>query len=190
MNVVSVSKVIIFSILNFCVMFVQGAEVEIPYTFKDGQVTSAQQMNLNFAAIKKAINENYAELNGDEISVGSSRFIGFSKEWTNGSEGLFELQRACQVFSSESHVCSAQEISRSKYSEGAMKSIRDGDQAWVRGNPQLIGGKDIELSCWGEQQSSGSPSILDVAREGLAVNTQGIFSSEPCSLTLRVACCE
>jgi hypothetical protein len=182
MNFVPVSKIIIFCILNFCVMFVQGAEIEIPHTFKDGEVTSAKKMNDNFIAIKKAINE----LNGDEISVASSRFIGFSNDWIGGSDGLFELQRACQEFSSESHVCSAQELTRSEYSD-AMESIRDGAQAWVRGSLTLVG---IKADAKTTENALGCKGWQDETADGLVVDSDGGFSSHDCKNVLPVACCQ
>lgn len=190
MNFVPVSKIVIFCILNFCVMFVQGAEVEIPYTFKDGQVTSAEQMNANFFAIKRAINE----LNSDGISFASTKFIGFSleNEKVAGSDGLFALQRACRTLSSESHICSAQEISRSNYSTEHMEDNAYGNsnQAWVRGSLTLIGFKFDPKVSTSAADALNCNGWQDETVKGLVVDTQGKFSELKCDTQLRVACCQ
>lgn len=184
MNFVPVSKIIIFCILNFCVMFVQGAEVEIPHRFEDGQVTSAEKMNANFDAIKRAINE----LNGDGISFASTKFIGFSKGRVIGSDGLFALQKECRKLSSESHVCSAQELTRSKFDADVESKLISGEQAWVRGSLTLVGFKFKDsnsvadaLNCNGWQDESA---------HGLFVDAKGKFGDMACKDSTYVACCQ
>lgn len=190
MNFVPVSKIVIFCILNFCVMFVQGAEIETLNRFQDGEVTSAQQMNHNFDVIKRAINE----LNGDGISFASTKFIGFSleNEKVAGSDGLFALQRACRTLSSESHICSAQEISRSNYSTEHMEDNAYGNsnQAWVRGSLKLIGFKFDPKGSTSTADALNCNGWQDETVKGLVVDTQGKFSELKCDTQLRVACCQ
>ena len=186
MNFVPVSKIISFCILNFCVMFVQGAEVEIPYTFKDGQVTSAEKMNANFDAIKRAINE----LNGDGISFASTKFIGFSKGRVIGSDGLFALQKECRKLSSESHVCSAQELTRSKFDADVESKLISGEQAWVRGSLTLIGFKFDSKVSTSVADALNCKGWQDEAADGLVVDAKGKFKMLDCKKKARVACCE
>ncbi|MDP6198760.1 MAG: hypothetical protein QF884_06485, partial [Porticoccaceae bacterium] len=198
-------------------IFVQGAELEIPYSFEDGQVTSAEQMNTNFREIQKVVNDNYAQLNKSlgeiEKVVNDSHaqpnksfdearpvFLGFtpaSAEPLRGDGGIFQLQKACQVWKPNSNICSESELLRSNYNSNAVDELRDSNTwAWVVVEKDYTefavrrGPKNDGYVV----DTSGSVSFCRVSSGGsvsnLAVDAKGKFEMRACKKSARVACCE
>jgi hypothetical protein len=196
MNLVSVSKTAIFSLLNFCVIFAQASELEIPNSFENGQVTSAGDMNANFEAIKVAVNDNNSKINAINNSASSRSFFqGFSSGKVNGGAGIFAMQQACESFSPKSHICDSSEVAHSTFNIEAVNSLSG--SAWVLVDNDSSGDGGVSsfglitraanwdnLSCAGWGSSS-------VGATGMAVSSNGQFTSTTtCNSVLAVACCK
>ena len=195
-------KVTILSVLGLFLIQAQASELEIPNTFQDGQVTSASEMNANFEAIKAAVNDN-----NSRIDAPRSQFVGFSSTTLDGAGGIFAMQQACHSFSSNTHICDTSEVNGSVYSESAMASIEEGDEAWIRvklaggqneygggiaedssiayggGNAQFAAGNMTNCEGWKNNQTSGYVY-------GATIKDTGGLGYRRCSVSLKVACCK
>lgn len=157
MNIISVSKSVIFILLSFCVTSVQGEA--------------------------------------------RSQFVGFSNEKFNGAGGIFNMQRACNAFSSKSHVCNTTEVAHSTYDEDADYNLTS-TEAWILVDIQysddnsaisefgLVGvGLDRAkrtFNCHGWRVKD-----FGETNEGATVTTQGWFkNTTQCNTILPVACCK
>ena len=222
MNIISVSKSVIFTLLSFCVTSAsaQGSEtskLKIPNTFETNKVIIASDMNDNFDEIENKVNDLDDSLkneiihvsnmnrNFDEIenkvnnlndTLGSlndslevrSQFVGFSVSMVTGEEGIFKMQKACNNFSSDSHVCNTTEVAQSTYNLNT--ALPDTGGAWI-----LI---DIRsaLSQFNLNREN-SPKTLscdgwNTAKEatGATVTAKGMFKTADCNVANYVACCE
>ena len=192
MNIISVSKSVIFTLLSFCVTSVQGSEtskLKIPNTFNENQVISSDEMNTNFKEIETAVNDLDGRLGRLNDSLGArSQFVGFADNMVTGKEGIFKMQKACNNFSSDSHVCNTTEVAQSTYNLNT--ALPDTGEAWI-----LI---DIRsaLSQFNLNREN-SPKTLscdgwNTAKEatGATVTAKGMFKTADCNVANYVACCE
>ena len=194
MNIISVSKSVIFTLLSFCVTSAsaQGSEtskLKIPNTFETNKVIIASDMNDNFDEIENKVNnlnDTLGSLN-DSLEV-RSQFVGFSVSMVTGEEGIFKMQKACNNFSSDSHVCNTTEVAQSTYNLNT--ALPDTGGAWI-----LI---DIRsaLSQFNLNREN-SPKTLscdgwNTAKEatGATVTAKGMFKTADCNVANYVACCE
>ena len=157
-------------------------EVTIPHEFKDGDVTSADQMNENFRALAKGINDNRA-LVAELVAESTVVFQGFTESTFDGAEGLLAMQEACYNLSEGSHICTNSEIAESSYNPNA-ENLHKNETAWVTSGPQADANTPVlEHSCDGWKSRNANYM-------GTVVNDSFQFSDSVCSTHNRVACCK
>jgi hypothetical protein len=171
-----------------------ASELTVPNQFSSGDVTSANDMNANFAAIEAAVNDNHA-LISSSLDIARSQFVGFSSDTVNGGAGIFVMQQACESFSPKSHICDSSEVAHSTFNIEAVNSLSG--SAWVLVDNDSSGDGGVSsfglitrpanwdnLSCAGWGSSSAGAT-------GMAVSSNGQFTSTTtCNSVLAVACCK
>ena len=193
MNIISVSKSVIFTLLSFCVTSVQGSEPsksEIPHTFEKDNVISAREMNENFEKIETVVNDLDDSLGSLNDSLGArSQFVGFSAEVVAGDAGIFAMQKECADLSSKSHVCDTSEIMQSTYDTDVNTALPDNGEEWI-----LI---DIRsaLSQPGMNRKNAPETFScdgwkTTGAKGATLTAKGEFTVNSCNESNYVACCE
>ena len=197
MNIISVSKSVIFTLLSFCVTSAsaQGSEtskLKIPNTFETNKVIIASDMNDNFDEIENKVNDLDGRLGSLNDSLGArSQFVGFSDNMVTGKEGIFEMQKACNNFSPDPHVCSTIEVAQSTYDAGVNDTLTGNTKAWILvdirsalSQPSVDPGdyKPEILSCDGWKEAGATAT-------GATVTATGAFGIDNCSNKYYVACC-
>ena len=79
-----------------------STELTVPNQFSSGDVTSASDMNANFAAIEAAVNDNYARIQEGLQSQSRPVFVGFSAPVSGVN--MHDFQQACHAVLAQSHV--------------------------------------------------------------------------------------
>ena len=182
MNIISVSKSVIFTLLSFCVTSAQGDQLNIPNKFEKGGVLIADDMNKNFNAIATAVNDL------DDSLEARSQFVGFSTSTVTGTEGIFAMQQACNDFSSDSHVCNSTEVAQSTYNLNT--PLPKNSEAWILVDIRSAlsqfnlkrENSPKTLSCDGWNTTEGAM--------GATVTAKGMFKTADCNVATYVACCE
>ena len=110
-----------------------ASELTVPNQFSSGDVTSASDVNANFAAIEAAVNDNVSRIAALEGQSGSGEsrpvFQGFSPATVTGGAGLRTMQLVCDAFVEGSHICTDSEFAKSRYNANAQ--ISPGTRAWI-----------------------------------------------------------
>lgn len=195
---------------------VYSSELTIPNQFTDGQVTSASQMNENFAAIQAAVNEINSTLDSIQSSSGTivqsankSTFKGFSAGKLDGAAGILALQQQCDNLSAGSRVCFASEVLTSAYNASAVATLPEGGKAWLfPGNLVFEDGfvsisetgitlplynQVAGLSCQGWSSNSAqfcANGRCSWGNGALSVNTSLQITTSTCDEKIHVACCK
>lgn len=181
----------VLSISFFGISIVSASELVIPNQFSDGQVTSASEMNENFAAIATAVNDNNSRLSGGVGSSSSSQgFVGFSSAKINGGSGLYAMQKICHDFSAGSRVCTANEIALSPYNASAaatlpMEPDEFGDLpgGWILTTNQGNYLHNNSATCYSWNEA-------DAGARGASVTYKFKVQYQRCNLEFPVACCK
>lgn len=92
-----------------------SSELTIPNEFSSGEVTSASEMNANFAAIKAAVDDNHARIAEGAQSESRAVFVGFSADSVIGTSGLSAINQACYNLLPDSRICTDIELTLSPY---------------------------------------------------------------------------
>jgi len=180
----------VLSISFFGISIVSASELVIPNQFSDGQITSASEMNENFAAIAAAVNDNNSKLSGGVGSSSSSQgFVGFSSAKINGGSGLYAMQKICNDFSAGSRVCTLNEIAFSPYNASIDASLGEPDEwgyypsAWLLRDHEGRYLNQTESSCygWGSDRNHF---------RGYSVTGNLLPGSTTCDSEISVACCK
>ena len=177
----------VLSISFFGISIVGASELVIPNQFSDGQVTSASEMNENFAAIAAAVNDNNSRLSGGVGSSSSSQgFLAFSSAKINGGSGLYEMQKICNDFSAGSRVCTINEIVFSSYNASVSETLGEPDQygnypkrAWFL---EELNGSYLN-SCYGWSDARDYFTAKSIAGNLTVGNSK-------CNIENSVACCK
>jgi hypothetical protein len=85
-----------------------ASELTVPNQFSSGDVTSASDVNANFAAIEAAVNDNHARIQEGLQSQSRPVFVGLS-EPVSGTN-MHDYQQACHALLAQSHVCTSIEL--------------------------------------------------------------------------------
>lgn len=185
-------------ILSINVLSIHASELDIPNEFADGQVTSAADMNANFAAIQAAVNDNNSRIN-TQAESSRTMFLGFSSATVNGGSGVITMQQMCHNDWPGSHICNTSEVAGSSYNANAPATMA-GKTAWIlvevntatnetwSDRHALVGVHNTNslqesLSCKGWQEDTSSS-------HGAYIHEQGFFDRGSCSAQRAVACCE
>lgn len=190
-----------------------ASELTVPNQFSSGDVTSAGDMNANFAAIESSVNDNNARIAALEAQSGSGQsrpvFQGFSAGTVTGGDGLRTMQLVCDAFVQGSHICTDTEFAKSPYN--ASVQISPGTRAWILrevANVSLAGddgsegvavGSPLSLtntafhnatSLTYETGSCRGWSLALASYKGYTVSNLGQIGTSSCSESHRVACCK
>jgi hypothetical protein len=157
------------------------AEFEIPNEFEDGQVTSAEEMNANFQAIKAAINA----LNTEQPDVVT--FQGYS-EPIIGTAGVHAYASACEAVSAGSRICTGDELILTPSSNAS--TDLDG-YAWIvreltQANISIAGSSRSSTQEWKGRLESCSTGDTHVVKNGRIYSLNSIS----CSDSYPIACCK
>ena len=151
-----------------------ASELTVPNQFSSGDVTSASDVNANFAAIEAAVNDNHARIQEGLQSKSRPVFVGFS-EPVVGASGLGAWQQACHNLSPGSHTCTDYELMVAPYNPDI--PIPEG-RAWV--------GREIQSA----NVSTGSKISTCHNHAGYTLEDGRFASFSYCTHTLPVACCK
>jgi len=177
-----VGGVLVFGLMG--VPLCLASELTVPNQFSSGDVTSASDVNANFAAIEAAVNDNHARIQEGLQSQSRPVFVGFSTEQVLGQSGLNSWQQACHNLSPGSHTCTDYELIVGPYNPDA--PIPEGT-AWV--------GREIQsanVSTGSSHTRTDQFSKIMSCHNGYGYTVvDGRFSSSTsCSQVLPVACCK
>ena len=189
-----------------------SSELTVPNQFSSGDVTSASDMNANFAAIESSVNDNNARIAALEAQSGNGEsravFQGFSPATVTGGAGLRQMQLVCDAFVEGSHICTDTEFAKSPYNASAQ--ISPGTKAWilrevanvsVTGNDLIRGvaiGSPLSLTNTTTSQSShyynhtscnGWASSQEIF-SAFTISDSGQLGTSFCSESHSVACCK
>jgi len=176
-----VGGVLVFGLMG--VPLCLASELTVPNQFSSGDVTSASDMNANFAAIEAAVNDNHTRIQEGLQSQSLPVFVGFSAP-VYGQSGLGAWQQACHNLSPGSHTCTDYELLVAPYNPNA--PIPEG-RAWV--------GHEIQSA----NISTGSSNVLSDKYSKImschngsqyTVNNGRFSSGGSCAQDLPVACCK
>ena len=186
-----------------------ASELTVPNQFSSGDVTSANDMNANFAAIESSVNDNNSRIAALEAQSGNGEsrpvFQGFSPATVTGGDGLRQMQLVCDAFVEGSHICTDSEFAKSPYN--AQAQISPGTRAWILRevtNSSLNEGRfslgsplsltnSYHNSDGALEYDSGSCrgwSLSMASYSGYTVSHIGQIGKSPCSESHRVACCK
>jgi hypothetical protein len=184
------------------------SELTVPNQFSSGDVTSASDVNANFAAIEAAVNDNVsriAALEGQSQGSGARAvFQGFSAGTVDGAAGLIAMQQQCDTLVEGSHICTDGEIAKSPYNSQALNLE---GKAWVireLGSVSIASGSDMaetsplsltnySSSRTGHYNNSGSCfgwTSIGESHMAYTVNDTGQISNDSCVNQNKVACCK
>ena len=189
-----------------------ASELTVPNQFSSGDVTSASDVNANFAAIEASVNDNFsriAALEGQSQGAGARAvFQGFSAGTVDGAAGLIAMQQQCDALVEGSYICTDTEFAKSPYNSQALNLA---GEAWVLrevGNVSISGdanypegvavGSPLSLlnsfstSSWHYQNNGscmGWSSVAD-GYTAFTVNGSGQIQRASCSMPNKVACCK
>ncbi|MGD8785541.1 MAG: hypothetical protein PVF28_04555 [Thioalkalispiraceae bacterium] len=129
------------------------------------------------------------------------QLVGFSNQSAPGNTGVLQLTTLCQASFPNSRICTTEEVARSVSFPAVTSSpANPGPSAWVA--PTTVAGrgatvgfdvitgiqKEAEgLSCGGWAGTYGGGG--SGGGTGLTVNDRGQFKLNPCSTSMKVACC-
>ena len=177
-----VGGVLVFGLIG--VPLCLASELTVPNQFSSGDVTSASDVNANFAAIEAAVNDNHARIQEGLQSQSRPVFVGFS-EPVSGTSGLNSWQQACHNISAGSHICSDFELNTAPYNPESPIPV---DTAWINAevityNQQYENYKNEGriASCNSSNSYDTSPYVISGGK------TRKIGS---CEIVLPVACCK
>ena len=176
-----VGGVMVFGLMG--VPLCLASELTVPNQFSSGDVTSASDMNANFAAIEAAVNDNHTRIQEGLQSQSLPVFVGFSAP-VYGQSGLGAWQQACHNVAPGSHTCTDYELSLALYNPDA--PIPEG-RAWV--------GREIQsanISTGSSTTHTQQFSKIMSCHNGYQYTVvDGRFSSSyGCGQVLPVACCK
>ena len=186
-----------------------ASELTVPNQFSSGDVTSASDVNANFAAIEASVNDNFsriAALEGQSQGAGARAvFQGFSAGSVNGGAGLIAMQQQCDALVKGSHICTDTEFAKSPYNSQALNLA---GEAWVlkelsgasMGDDRYLLTSPLSLNISSaasnsyllnyENSSCGGWSEVHSSYKGPRVNSDGQFGSSFCQNHHKVACCK
>ena len=209
MLIKAILKTVIMIIFSFWGFAIEASELEIPFTFTDGEVTSASEMNANFEAIKAAVNDNNSRIDSaNEGASSRSTFQGVSTGKVDGAAGVFNMQKQCDVVYSGSHVCTIAEIIDSPYDPDAAATFEEDNYAWVFMGNALIDSDTNEVvipsistslgnykaaSCSGYTTNDNTiriGSVTNSSNGAPSVTSSGGIVKNSCSVELPIACCK
>ena len=190
-----------------------ASELTVPNQFSSGDVTSASDVNANFAAIEASVNDNLsriAALEGQGQGSGARAvFQGFSAGTVDGGAGLIAMQQQCDALVKGSHICTDTEFAKSPFNpqafnlEGEAWVLRDvgnisisGDSSSARGvavSSPLSLTTSVGSSVSGYYYDTGSCRGWSLALydwSAYTVNSSGQFQTAKCSIPNKVACCK
>ena len=183
-----------------------ASELTVPNQFSSGDVTSANDMNANFAAIEASVNDNFsriAALEGQSQGAGARAvFQGFSAGTVNGAAGLIAMQQQCDTLVEGSHICTDGEIAKSPYNsqalnlEGKAWVLREVsgiafDSSVVTASPlSLTSSYDSTTSYYRRMGSCVGWSDTAEHHKAYTVNDTGQISQDYCVNQNKVACCK
>ena len=177
-----VGGVLVFGLIG--VPLCLASELTVPNQFSSGDVTSASDVNANFAAIEAAVNDNHARIQEGLQSQSRPVFVGFS-EPVHGESGLNSWQQACHNISPGSHICSDVELNTAPYNPEA--PIPEG-VAWI--NADVIryneGGNNSNY----ENESSIASCNSATARTSYVIADGQTRRLGYCNSVRPVACCK
>jgi len=175
-----VGGVLVFGLMG--VPLCLASELTVPNQFSSGDVTSASDVNANFAAIEAAVNDNHARIQEGLQSQSRPVFVGFSAP-VYGQSGLGAWQQACHNLSPGSHTCTDYELFVAPYNPNA--PIPEGS-AWVGHEIQ-----SANVSTGSSNGTSGRWAKILSCHNGYGYTVEdGRFSSLTCGRDLPVACCK
>ena len=177
-----VGGVLVFGLMG--VPFCLASELTVPNQFSSGDVTSASDVNANFAAIEAAVNDNHARIQEGLQSQSRPVFVGFS-ESVSGTSGLNSWQQACHNISAGSHICSDVELAEAPYNPEA--PIPNEEAAWINVEIQDVSFKSGTSSVMIKNQRIQGCTTSGVS---YAISSSGVSSGGSCNQTRPVACCK
>ena len=176
-----VGGVLVFGLIG--VPLCLASELTVPNQFSSGDVTSASDVNANFAAIEAAVNDNHERIQEGLQSQSRPVFVGFS-EPVHGESGFNSWQQACHNISAGSHVCTDVELSAAPYNPEA--PIPDG-AAWI----------NVEIQDVSYKTSTSSTTIRNQRIQGCTtsgvsyvISSSGVSRGGHCNQIRPVACCK
>ena len=161
-----------------------ASELTVPNQFSSGDVTSASDVNANFAAIEAAVNDNHARIQEGLQSQSRPVFVGFS-EPVDGVSGFNSWQQACHNTSAGSHICSDVELAEAPYNPEA--PIPNEEAAWINVEIQDVSFKSGTSSVMIKNQRIQGCTTSGVS---YAISSSGVSSGGSCNQTRPVACCK
>ena len=171
-----VGGVLVFGLMG--VPLCLASELTVPNQFSSGDVTSASDVNANFAAIEAAVNDNHARIQEGLQSQSRPVFVGYS-EVVEGFSGLNNWQLACHNVSAGSHVCTDTELLEAPYNPDA--PLNDG-VAWINKDLSSKGEGTGSISRYESCHNSSEGHIYNGGRMGQVGTCHNAF--------LPVACCK
>ena len=177
-----VGGVLVFGLMG--VPLCLASELTVPNQFSSGDVTSASDVNANFAAIEAAVNDNHARIQEGLQSQSRPVFVGFSTEQVLGQSGLNSWQQACHNTSAGSHVCTDVELSAAPYNPEA--PIPD-EAAWI--NVEI---QDVSFATGAQNITIINQRIQGCTTSGVSyvISSSGVSRSGYCNQMRPVACCK
>ena len=184
-----------------------ASELTVPNQFSSGDVTSASDVNANFAAIEASVNDNFsriAALEGQSQGAGTRAvFQGFSAGTVDGAAGLIAMQQQCNDLVEGSHICTDGEIAKSPYNAAALNlegeewmlreslgAGSDGSNYYVA-SPLSLSDRIFRSSNARGYGSCDGWSSKDMNfSDGSTVSSTGQITEESCSSQIKVACCK
>jgi len=86
-----------------------ASELTVPNQFSSGDVTSASDVNANFAAIEAAVNDNHARIQEGLSTQSKVEFVGFTSERIQVNS-LPHIKEACYNLDPDSRMCTDIEL--------------------------------------------------------------------------------
>jgi len=176
------------SVLTYGLMgvpFCLASELTVPNQFSSGDVTSASDVNANFAAIEAAVNDNHARIQEGLQSQSRPVFVGFSTEQVQGDSGFNSWQQACHNTSAGSHVCTDVELSAAPYNPQA--PIPEGT-AWI--NVEIVEVDYRNSSASGYYNPRSKIQGCNTSKTSYMIQNGRVESGGNCSGLMQVACCK